>query len=229
MHMGGWGEVLKKLLDAWADIVRDLPVWAKVVIAFGILAVLSVILVMNLNQLIAYDIEIAEEPSDTERRVYSVDHTNTGRVEKTNEDGRVMLILPTGLLQNQNNDIVITKPVVAAGVRPPRIRYRFSSKYWQSNRVFFVLTCNFGSSPPKCEREKTGNFESINETTDSWFPNLVTSAYAQTFSSGLPVPTLETLVHLATEGGYTVVRITGLSLAPDYCKRSGRCPDILFA
>ena len=157
----GWGEVLKGLLEAFAKLVRDIPVWAKVVLVFGIFALLAYGVVVNLDQLVVYDIEILEQPRSGVGAPYLVEHKTTGRQSETDRAGRVKLILQAGPLEGQENDIVIRKSVVNVGEEPPRIRYGFRSKAWRSQMLSLTLTCDFRGKA--CQLEKTGQFEDVEE------------------------------------------------------------------
>lgn len=224
-------EVLKRLLDSFASLIKDIPAWAKVALAFGIFALLAVVVLANLQQLIVYEVEVLEKNRSGAPRQYLIEHRNTGRESKTDENGRIKLVLQTGFLKPQRNEVVIKKPVLNVGEEAPRVRYGFSSTSWQSQIVPFSVVCDFGRHT--CDLEKTGGYQSIEEITvkrDRRWPFGWLVAHAQ----GVPpasvlVPTLDTLQHVAREGGFTEVRLSNLKLAPSYCQGAGRCPASLYA
>ena len=235
----GWMEVLKELLKLFPQLIRDLPAWAKVVLTFGIFLLVAVLAIASLKLLIVYDIEVLEKPSTAVASggPYNIYYENTERETKTDESGRAKLVSPTSIFDRQENRIVIKKPVVNVGENPLRAPYAFASKFWQSQMASFTLTCDFRKGA--CEREKTGQFQDIQERpkgTASRLGTIVNQAYAQAREASpmfspkeLVAPTIQTLMRVAPDGGYTEVRFTKLMLASGYCKKIGRCPDTLIA
>jgi hypothetical protein len=234
----GWGEVLKELLKSFSQLIRDIPVWAKVVLAFGIFCLVAIGVIVNLDQLIVYDVEIIETPNSGASGLFNISYETTQRETKTDESGRVKLVLATGLLDRQENVIVVKKPAVNLGEEPPRVRYGFTSKLWRSQMVSFTLTCDFKKK--HCELEKAGQFQDIQVTSTGipWLRGLemIRQAYAQPREPTQPsppktlvTPTIQTLMRVAPDGGYTEFRFAKLSIDPSYCKKVGPCPDTLFA
>jgi len=227
-----WLDVIKGFLSAFASLIKDIPVWAKSILVFGIFAVLTVVLLANLHQLIVYEVEVLENARGGAARQYTIEHLTTGRQSRTDDSGYTKLLLPITLFTPQRNEMIVRKPVVNVGEAPPRLRFRFSSNVWQSAIVPFSIVCDFDRSA--CELERPGDYPDVEQiegrTGKSLWESIVGVVQAQSLPpAGVAVPTLETLVHFARDSGYTEIRLSGLQLTRSYCEGPGRCPASLYA
>ncbi len=224
----GWMDVFKGLLAAFSKLLKDLPVWAKVVMAFAIFLFLVVVTLLNLRQIIVYDVEILAQ-NGLAAAQYPVRHETMEREGKTDDNGRINVILVTSPLDRQENLIVIQKPIQNVAESPIRIRYGFRSHFWRSDITSLTLNCDFGKQ--SCDRAKTGDYHDIDDRRSTSAHGFLARgvAYAgQADARGLTVPALATLVRAPPDGGYTRVMLKNLAVGQDRCGRP-TCPDSLVA
>ena len=104
-HMG-WGEVLKELRKSFANLLHEIPLWAKTILALGIFVVVAVGFTANLSQLIVYDVEIKA------RRVQDVTPAGGSIAVTLYMGARPMRVLPdAGITKDSAGNLDVSRTV----------------------------------------------------------------------------------------------------------------------
>ncbi len=228
---------LNALIEAFKELIKGIPTWAKIVLCFAIFLVLAVVSILNHKLVMVYDIHVLERNAPDEMRQYTVEHVQSRLLRQTDDRQRFDVYLEAGVTEPQRNEIVIRRKTVVTAGPVDEIQYAFSSNSWTSDVFNFDLHCDFTTK--ECKKLGTKSYESIQEVSapgvvrfgaaHSWPGRVEAGEARSTTGAGIVVPTLATLRRVATEGGYMGVAFRKIQVIGDPCKLLRECKGTLYA